>query len=209
MLTDSILLLALSIPAAPATEPAPVATFDQDPRQPIEPALALPYTYIGVAYLSANVDGYSDDPDGLTIDASVSLNDMWFAFGSRDALSGKVAGNDVDVNTWHAGLGLRTSVATNVDLVLGAGMAFLDADSSAPGAGSDEALELRAGIRAALGERGELGAGAIYTDWNDNDSVTTVYLQGAYYLEKRIGFTAGFSSSDDVDAFAIGVRFVP
>jgi len=63
--------------------------------------------------------------------------------------------------------------------------------------------------RAALGEHGELGAGVFYDDWNDNDAQTTVYLQGAYYLESRIGVTAGFSSNDDADAFTVGVRFVP
>lgn len=205
MLLDTLFCLATTLPAADA---AP-AVLDQDPRVPPTPALVLPYTYIGVAYEKTSIDGYSDDPDGLVVDASVALNDTWFAFGSREALSGKFGGNDVDVNTWRAGIGLHTSVAEHVDLIVSAGMAFLDADSSAPGSGNDEGLELRAGIRAALGEHGELGAGVFYDDWNDNDAQTTVYLQGAYYLESRIGVTAGFSSNDDADAFTVGVRFVP
>lgn len=205
MLLDTLFCLSTALPAA---APASLA-LDQDPREAPKPALALPYTYIGVAYTKTSIDGYSDDPDGLLIDASVALNDTWFAFGSREALTGKFGGNDVDVNTWRAGLGLHTSVAEHVDLIVSAGMAFLDADSSAPGSGNDEGLELRAGIRAGLGEHGELGAGVFWDDWNDNDALTTVYLQGAYYLETRIGFTAGFTSNDDADAFALGIRFVP
>ncbi|MBI5362967.1 MAG: hypothetical protein HZA53_07290 [Planctomycetes bacterium] len=209
MLLDTLLFLAATTPtASPELHEARAAVFP--PSAPFsEPALNLPYTYLGLSYATTIVDGYSDDPSGLELDASYALNDTWFVFGSRSFLQGEASGSDVDLGGWHVGIGLHSSVAEHVDLVLGAGWTDVHADSAAPGPSNDEGYELRAGIRIALGARAEASAGASYSDLHDAGSDTALYLNGAYYLDPRFGLTAGFTSSNDVDTLVFGLRFVP
>lgn len=208
MLIDTLLLLlAGSTPGVAPLDPN-VAT--QDPRAMPGPAyLALPYTYLGVNLVGTRADGFSDDPAGFELDGSYALTEFWFLYGSATFLEAEVGGTDVDLRTWRIGGGLHTPVAEHVDLVLGAGLLDLHADSSAPGSANDEGFELRGGVRIALSECAEAGAGLVYTDLDDAGDDTALYLNGAYYFEPRFGLTAGLQSTDDVDTLMIGLRFVP
>ncbi len=170
----------------------------------------LPYTFAEFDFVATDVDGFSDDPDGIAVHGSYAFQPNWFAFGRLEHLGGRAGGSSVDIDTLSAGVGYHLPVAPSTDLVFDLGLSHASTDSSAPGGTADGLGYLvGAGIRHRASDKVELDVGLDYSDSEHADGNTALRLGAVYTAAPNLGFTAQLSASDDVDAFQIGVRWMP
>lgn len=188
------------VQAADAQEPS---------TYPKSPPPLLPYTFVEARWVFASLDGWSEDPDGPELDVSFALGDTWFLFGSYSDLDASAAGFDLERKAWSAGVGLHSSVTESVDLVLSARWTEIQVDNGAALEVDDQGYGIQGGFRFALQGRGEVGAGLLYTDLEEAGDDMALYLDAAYYFERRVGLTASYVTTGDVDTLAFGLRFVP
>lgn len=170
----------------------------------------VPYTFAEFDFVATDIDGFSDDPDGIALHGSYALDPSWFVFGGLEHLGGRAGGSSIDLDTLHAGAGYHTPIAARTDLVLRGALGYASVDSGSPGGTSDGLGYLvGAGVRHRATDALEVDVGLDYRDFEHSDGDTALRLGAVYYAAPHIGFTAQLSASDEVDSFRIGLRWTP
>jgi hypothetical protein len=152
---------------------------------------ALPYTYIGINSVSVDT-GFGGSETGLSVDGSIALDDSVYFVASLGEL-------DSD-STITLGLGFHGEISENFDFI-----GELNVVSTESGNGPERGFAIGVGLRGAPTEHLELFGRIDHVDIDNFSDQSLTF--GALYYFGRVGVGAQFSSSDNADGTAIGVRF--
>lgn len=176
------------------------------------------YNNIGIQYMNVEFDDFDVDADGFGISGSYLINEHVFLLGEMSMLeSDRFSVSDgfntysgtIEQDQFAIGLGARTAIAHNADLVGGAGLVRAEMESTGDFGGLDESdtgFILQAGLRVMTTSILELAATVSYIDIFD-DSDTGISVSGALFLSDRAAATAGLTTNDDATGFSIGLRY--
>ncbi len=161
----------------------------------------LSYSYVDLGYVQTDIDG-APSADGFGLRGSVGFGENWFVFGeySNQDLDG------VDIDQFAVGFGGHYGLTDAMDLVGRIG--YVDAEASAGGSSiSVDGYLVSAGLRGRMGDAFELEGRADYTDYGNNGDNTALVIAGRYFFTDQFALGAEFSTSDDADAYLVGVRW--
>lgn len=164
------------------------------------------YTWVEGSYSSVSIDESGGDIDGDVwgISGAWQFHDYVFVYGGYEYGDFDF---DIETDTYQIGAGLAFPMGDSVDLVAGA--AYVDTSTDVPFFGDvdDDGYSVIAGIRAGLAEAFQIEAGANYVDLSDGGSDTAFSIGGRYYFTESFAVGAGFSTSDDADAWTVSLRW--
>lgn len=153
------------------------------------------YSYIQAGYSSGTVDvaGVSLNTSGTSLAASVATSETTFITGSLGSGTIKVGGISANLDDWSIGFGGRMPLSTTTDLV--GSVSYLSNTLSANGGWIKETgYGLNAGVRHALGEMVEVGAGAgLAITGSDRVQTTSFGIVGRFKVSKGFSIGGGYS----------------
>lgn len=161
----------------------------------------MSYSYVDLGYVSTDIDG-APSADGFGLRGSVGFAENFFVFGeySNQTLDG------ADIDQFAVGFGGHYGLTDAMDLVGRIG--YVDAEVSAGGFSvSVDGYLVSAGLRGRVGDAFELEGRADYTDLGNNGDDTALVIAGRYFFTDQFALGAEFSTSDDADAYLVGVRW--
>jgi hypothetical protein len=161
----------------------------------------MSYSYVDLGYVSTDI-GAGPSADGIGLRGSVGFAENWFAFGeySNQDLAG------VDINQFAVGLGGYYGLTDEMDLVGRIG--YVDAEASAGSVSvSVDGYLVSAGLRGRISDALELEGRVDYTDLGNNGNDTALAIAGRYFFTDQFAVGAELSTSDDADAYFVGVRW--
>jgi hypothetical protein len=174
----------------------------------------LQYNTISADYSMIDIDDSDIDATGIAFTFSHLLNDHLFLIGQygwseTDRFDSGANASTIETTALTLGLGARTAIASNVDLVGRAAFLRLRAKGTGELAGLrdfDSGLRLQVGLRALLTAALEVEAAVAYVNIFD-ESETSVGGTARYHVTNRFSgaLTAEFSS--DATALGFGVRY--
>ena len=165
---------------------------------------ALDYSFVGLQYVSAEIDEVDIDGDGYGVEGSFSLNDNYHIFASYGDLDYDY---DVSSTSYDFGLGYSRALTRDMDLVATVSYVSAEVKQETLGSYDDDGYGLGLGIRAMVSEKFELSGGLNYIDLSDSGSDTVVSVGAGFDVTRNIQVGAGISSSDDGTGYNLGVRF--
>ena len=188
------LLLALPLAAQAQSQP-------RDRHAPSQSWSRLSYTYGELRYVVQDPDGGGDDFDGLRLGGSLQFQPQWFAAGALTSVSS----GPVDIDTIDLGIGFRSPMQNNVDLVAIGGLVFADVET--PGFSDDDSgISLTGGVRAMVAPQFELGGYVGYVDlYGDGDVGLTG--EALFHVTPQATLLASLGLSDDVNTITLGGRW--
>jgi hypothetical protein len=158
---------------------------------PFAASAEIPYNHVDVSLLSVDAGGNSDSESGIGLRGRFDLQDDFYAVGFL---------SDVDVTTLIAGgAGWRMPINNKADFFTELALARVDFDGEA-----ENGFILNAGGRMEVMPKLELEASFNYVDIVDSD--TGITFGGTYAINDQFGVGASFSTANDVDTLAVGVR---
>lgn len=172
---------------------------------PVAAHAEFSYTYLEAGYERVEVDGISDNADGIGVRGRVAVADNIHLLGGFHS----VEFDNVDFDTWDAGIGYNQAVGPNVDFV--GSLSYVHADLSFNNQPFGRVKIDGDGYRADVGLRGaiapafELNGGLRHTDVDQGDE-TTVYVTGLFG-SGHIRLLAEIEAGDDGEAYLLGGRF--
>jgi hypothetical protein len=162
------------------------------------------YDYAGFGVFLADSDG--NDADGFNLEGSVALNDRLHVL--VEYADGELDRGDGDYEALRLALGVRFPIrvaggALPTDLVLRAGWVDVEVENA-----DADGLNLEAQIRTMLSDRFELNLGGQYQDLDDgfSDDVRLT-LAGLWHFRPDWALRGGFSISDEISTFELGIRY--
>lgn len=156
------------------------------------------YTYLGAGYGVIDPDGL-DDFDGFTLEGSVAVHENVHLLA--EFIEGEDGPVELDRTRIAAGYNMPINAAT--DFVARAGWSFADVEAG-PFSDSDDGLFAQAGVRSMATEALELNAFLVY---DDLESELGIQLGGVYNFTPNLGATAGYSYSDEIQTYGLGLRY--
>lgn len=177
-------------------------------------AAELNYDYIEAGYSVVDFDDIDEDLSGIFIAGSVLVSDEVFLYGSytdgqtdRFTLLGDRG--RIGVSGFTLGIGLRTALAPQTDLNIGAaferarvegrgGLSYLGSDS-------DNGYSLTLGLRHLVAPTFELAADVTYVDISEDDTVLT--LGGLWHASELVAVGLGYFVGSDASGLEARVRF--
>ncbi len=161
----------------------------------------LSYTYAEARLVIQEPDG-GDDFTGIRVGGAAQFHPNLFVTGALTTVS-----NDgVDIDTLDVGLGYRSAISTDTDVVGIIGVIWADVDAGRFGGDDDTGLALTGGVRSALAPRFEVGAYAGYVELFGDGDVSLIG-EGLLHLSPRIALAGSVSLSDDVNVLTFGARW--
>jgi len=161
-------------------------------------AQSFNYDYVDLGYRTGEV--FEDiDVSGFGAEASrVLAPNLRLKLGA-DWLDA----DDVDADGYRIALqgGFFTALAPNVDVVLDAGLLYMDIDD----VDDDTGVKLDGIVRFRVDPRFEVNAGLSYVDIFD-DSDTGLHLAGIYSLNRSTALLVRFDDNDAIELWTFGVR---
>jgi Outer membrane protein beta-barrel domain len=175
--------------------------------------LALPalaegprYTYAELGYQRVDFDNFSEDEDAGYLAGSLGLNDRLFLAADASYGTIDVSGNDIDVTTIDAGLGMHLPLNETVDFVAGVAYVYVDINTDRYNISQDDdGYALRAGLRAMLTPKLELNGGATYVDISGDDN-TSAYFGAVYSFTDAFAVTGSIDVGDNATTYGVGAR---
>lgn len=162
----------------------------------------MSYSYIDLGYVETDIDG-APTADGFGVRGSVGFADSLFVFGeySNQDLAG------IDIDQFVVGLGGHYGLTDAMDLVGRVG--YVDAEASAGGFSvSVDGFLVSAGLRGQVSDAFELEGRVDYVDLGDDGGDdTALAIAGRYFFTDQFALGAEFSTSDDANAYFVGVRW--
>jgi len=164
----------------------------------------MSYRYFQLGYIETNPDGTSESADGFATRGSFGFADNFFVF--TELARQEVSSINTDINTMAIGLGAHYPLSDNLDLVGRVGWANIEADVSGLGEADEDGFLAGAGIRAQAGDKIEVEAGVIHTDYGDLGSDTGAEIALRYNFSKRWAAALEYQDVGDLSTFFAGVR---
>lgn len=165
---------------------------------------ALDYNFIGIQYLSAEIDDVNIDGDGYGVDGSFSINDNFHVFASYSDLDYDF---DLSSTSYDLGVGYSRALTKDMDLVATVSYVGVEVKQDLFGSEDDNGYGLGLGLRAMVSEKFEVFGGLDYVDLSDSGSDTAVSVGVGFDVTKAIQIGAGISSSNDGSGYTVGVRY--
>lgn len=172
---------------------------------PVAAQAEFSYTYLEAGYERVEVDGISGSADGIGARGKVAVSDNIHLLGGIHS----VEFDDVDFDTWDAGIGYNQAIGPNVDFV--GSLSYVHADLSFNNQPFGQVKIDGDGYRADVGLRGviaplvELNGGIRHTDVDQGDE-TTAYVRGLFG-SGYIRLLAEVEAGDDGEVYLLGGRF--
>lgn len=162
------------------------------------------YDYVGLGYVSAEIDDVNIDGNGLALEGSFSVADNYHVVARYSDIGFDY---DIDGKTFELGLGYNRSIAESVDVV--ASLSYVSVELSEPTFGSidDNGYGVYLGLRGMVADKVELLGGLNYVDLSDSGSDTTFSLGAGFDVTDQIQIGAGLTNNSDGNSYNIGVRF--
>lgn len=156
------------------------------------------YNYLGLRYLSQNLDDFDCNQDGLVLDASITLTDGFYVTGDYTDVSGdKGCGS----STLKAGMGYRHPWGDYWHMY--GVVSFADSDYDV--GGGDSGPVAAAGLRGYLRQGLEGYVELEHSTLGDGD--LTASLGGAYHFTRAFALTGDVGFSGDQNSLALGARY--
>jgi hypothetical protein len=174
----------------------------------------LSYNEVGIGYTSRS-ENSGDTPGtatGATIGAQALITKNIFGFGGYSIPSGTFGSlGNVDSTDYQAGLGLRTAVASNVDVNLTA--TYLNSKSSFLGiSGIHTGYATGASIRALVAPKLEANVGVTYYDTKNErfgtDSGTQYRIGTGYQFSDNIMGRAVYVTETGRNGYTVSVSYM-
>ncbi len=162
-------------------------------------ALALEsvsYNYVGLQYLTQDLDDYNCDQDGLGVYGSHDLQDGFFVQGSLSDVSGDHCGS----TTLAAGLGYHTLFGADSSIYGALSFERTDVDAGSDDSGLILAVGVRGYVTREVEARAEIAHHTIF------DGDTQLNLGANYWFNQQFSATADLSLGGDATGIAIGLR---
>ena len=165
------------------------------------------YSYVSVSYQGVDAD-YDLFVDGsrFSINASLELNDEWFAIAEYGTAEFDVP---VDRNNYSLGLGYRLGIGAQTDLVPTLAWAHSEIDPEGFSSIDDDGVAVSLGLRHAFTDRFELFGFFEYADlFESADKV--IGLDALYQLNEAIAIGVNASVADGAtikSSYGIEVRY--
>lgn len=154
------------------------------------------YTYLGLAYISQDVDDYDCSQDGLQLYGSLDIDNDWFAVASLGDVSGSRCGS----TRIAAGGGYKTAFNEQFDMY-----ATLQFENISPDAGDgDSGLVLSGGFRGFFTR--ELEGVLELSHSTTGDATTGINLGGRYWFDNGIAATLDVGLGSDISQLMVGAR---
>lgn len=157
------------------------------------------YNYLTAEWIRLDEDGY-DHGNGGGLTVSWSPCQHWYVTGSGSFAE---VGN-VDVNNFSAGLGYYHPFCPKLHAAVDAGFAWMDIDY--PGWGTESGFYINPHLRWKPCPMTEVHAGAIYHDFDNNDSDWTGYARLFVEIFPAVDLTASYQANSDWNIISGGVR---
>ncbi|HEY7773217.1 MAG TPA: hypothetical protein VIC26_08540 [Marinagarivorans sp.] len=156
------------------------------------------YDYVGLSYLTQNLDEFDCDQDGLVLDASFTLTDGFYVKGNYSDVSGD---GSCGSSMLQAGVGYRHPWGDYWHMY--GVVSFADRDDDV--GGGDSGPVAAAGIRGFLSEGWEGWAELGHSSLGDGELSANV--GGAYHLTSAFAVTGGVGFSGEQNSLSIGGRY--
>jgi hypothetical protein len=179
------------------------AIFASSALLPLSAQAGPGYSYVDLAYVSADVDG-GPTLDGFGLDGSIGLSNEIHLIAAYQALSK----NDWDYDLFLVGPGYNSSLNNALDFVARAGYARTEIGIERGGrnrSDTDSGWFGQAGLRGMVNDQLELNGFLTHVD--TSGSTTSLDLGGVYFVTPAIGLTLDASFSDDANVYQGGIRF--
>lgn len=166
------------------------------------------YTYVEAGYSRLDFDNLDNDGDFFNGGGSLAVHKNVHLFADYAAGSVDVSNNDVDVTNVQAGVGLNVPLSNTVDFIFDVAYLWTELEFGNNSV-DDDGYGLRAGVRAMLTPKFELNGGGTYADYSDSDNDednTALYVGGVYNFTDMFAMTGGVSVGDNVTSYGVGVR---
>jgi hypothetical protein len=161
---------------------------------------SMSYTYGDARIVVVEPDG-GGSLDGVKLGGSLQFDPQLFGVASLTSLGDR----GVDLTYLDFGLGFRSALQSDVDLVLIGGLVFAQIDT--PGGDDDDTgLSLTGGVRGIATPQIEYGAYANYTSVFD-DGDLTLTGEGLLHLNRNLALAASLGLSDDATTLTFGARW--
>lgn len=162
------------------------------------------YDYVGLAYVSAEVDDVNIDGNGMALEGSFSVADNYHVVAHYTDIGFDY---NIDGKTFDLGLGYNRSISEAVDVV--ASVSYVSVELSEPTFGSvdDNGYGVYLGLRGMVADKVELLGGLNYVNLSDSGNDTTYSLGAGFDVTDQIQIGAGLSNNSDGNSYNIGVRF--
>lgn len=156
------------------------------------------YTYVGAGYGVIDPDG-ADDLDGFTLEGSVAVHENIHLLA--EFVEGEDGAIELDRTRIAAGYNMPLNSAT--DFVARGGWSFVNIDVG-PFSDSDDAFYAQAGVRSMVTPELELNG---FLGYDDLEEEVGIELGGVYNFTPNFGATAGYSYSDELQTYDVGLRY--
>ncbi len=175
----------------------------------------LSYNEVGIGYTSqsANSGDNTGTATGPIIGAQTLITKNIFTFGSYSMSSGTFSGGlgNVDSSDSQVGLGLRTAVASNIDVNLSA--SYLNTKSSFLGVtGFFTGYATSASVRALVAPKLEANAGVSYYDVKNerfgSSSGTQYRIGTGYQFSEKIMGRAIYVTETGADGYTVSINYL-
>ena len=161
---------------------------------------SMSYTYGDARIVMVEPDG-GGSLDGVRIGGSLQFQPQLFGVASLTS----IGDGPVDFTYLDFGIGFRSALQSNVDLVAIGGLVLAEVDT--PGGGDDDTgLSLTGGVRGVATPQIEYGAYANYTSVFD-DGDLTLTGEGLLHLNRQLSLAASLGLSDDATTLTFGARW--
>ncbi|MCC7463772.1 MAG: outer membrane beta-barrel protein [Gammaproteobacteria bacterium] len=166
----------------------------------------LSYSHLDAAYVTTDVDDFSQDVDGLALRGSVELTERVFAFAGFTTQSTSILGSDLDVKSYDLGVGYAWPLSPTADLY--GKVHYLRAEADYAGFDADDdGYGLSAGVRSRIMDQLELEGSVRYTDLSDSGHDTALGLGARWYFSRQLAVGVEGEFGDDAKTYGIGVRW--
>ncbi len=161
---------------------------------------SMSYTYGDARLVVIEPDG-GGSLDGIKLGGSLKFQPQLFGVASLTA----VGDGPVDLTFIDLGVGFRSALQSNLDLVAIAGLVMAEVDTPG-GSDDDTGLSLTGGVRGIATPQIEYGAYANYTSvFNDGD--LTLTGEGLLHFNRQLALAGSLGLSDDSTTLTLGARW--
>lgn len=160
------------------------------------------YSYLDLAYVETDIDGFSSNADGFALRGSFELTDSVFMFAGYTDQSIR----NIDFETYNVGFGYAWSFAPTMDLY--GKLSYVKAEVDGRGfSADDDGYGIDVGIRSFVTDKLELEGVISYVDLSDAGDDTSFGIGARWYFTPRFAVGAEAVLSDDANSYGIGVRW--
>ncbi len=174
----------------------------------------LSYNEIGIAYASSttNSGNNTGTAEGASVGAQTLLNKNIFIFGNYSMPSGTFNGlGNVDISAYQAGLGVRSAIASNIDITASA--TYLNSKSSFLGLSPIYiGYATSVGARALVAPKLEANFSVSYYDTKNDtfgtNSGTQYRIGTGYQLSEKFIGRASYVTETGKHGYSVGLSYL-